>query len=196
VSRHHAARLVLLLTIAVTVAFGLGRIGRAAWIDGSTPAVATMCVLLALFAVAVVVWAASLPVDADARPRWRHIEAAQGEFVVSAESTRQHARLLRAIEITAEMGSVGPVWPTVDEDTCATEPILFTHEFRPSLAEFFEGTPGHHVGGVITAANDGSYTLTTTDGHEVRIGRHRAGTPAAELLRREGFNRERGSADA
>lgn len=163
-SRHQTARLVLILVIAVTVAVGLGKIGRAAWVEGSTPAVATMCVLLGLFAVAVVVWAASLPVDVDARP-W--------------------AVLVREAETTTVMGAVGPVWPDGSRAALPpdlmTEPILFTHEpmFRVHDDERW-------IGGAITDTNDDTLTLRAVDGTEVTIGRHRGGIPVGELLQREG----------
>lgn len=138
-TRHQTARLVLILVIAVTVAIGLGKIGRAAWVDRSTPAVATMCVLLGLFAVAVVVWAASLPVGADNRP-W--------------------AVLVREAETTTVMGAVGPVWPDGSRAALptdpATEPILFTHDplFRVYddderwFGDSTEVTIGRHRGGI------------------------------------------------
>ena len=163
-TRQQAARLTLILIIAVTISVGLGKVGRAAWVDRSTPAVATMCVLLMLFAVAVVVWAASVPVGGDARP-W--------------------AVLVREAETTTVMGAVGPVWPDGSRAALppdiVTEPILFTHApmFRINDDERW-------FGGVITDADNATLTLRAGDGTEVTIGRHRGGIPVGELLQREG----------
>lgn len=191
-TRHQIARLVLILVIAVTISIGLGTIGRAAWVDHSTPAVATMCVLLGLFAVAVVVWAASMPVDASAQP-W--------------------AVRMADLETTAILGAVGPTWPGGEPVSDDTEPILFTHEFDPvsrahvdeywtrCVDELVSGhgqvvrTPsglevavrtGLRFGGVVTAADEHTMAVTASDDTEVRIGRHRGGTPVSELLQREG----------
>lgn len=168
-TRQQAARLVLILVIAVTISVGLGKVGRAAWVDRSTPAVATMCVLLGLFAVAMVVWAASVPVDATAQP-W--------------------AVRMADLETTAVMGTVSALWPggepvTEHADAAVsddTEPILFTHEFDPVSRAHVDGW----FGGVVTAADEHTMTVTASDGTEIRIGRHRGGTPVSELLRREG----------
>lgn len=177
-TRHQIARLVLILVIAVTISIGLGTIGRAAWVDHSTPAVATMCVLLGLFAVAVVVWAASMPVDASAQP-W--------------------AVRMADLETTAVLGAVGPTWPGGEPVSDDTEPILFTHEFDPvsraTADEYWTRCVGGHdlvvrtgqwFGGAVTAADEHTMTVTASDGTEAVIGRHRGGIPVSELLRREG----------
>lgn len=191
-TRQQIARLVLILIIAVTISVGLGKVGRAAWVDRSTPAVATMCVLLMLFAVAVVVWAASVPVGGDARP-W--------------------AVLVREAETTTVMGTVGPVWPDGSAAALptdpATEPILFTHEPMFRVYDDGQGLAGaadnqdawtlrggdsseftihseRWFGGVITEVDDETMIVRASDGTEVTIGRHRGGIPVSELLKREG----------
>ena len=137
-NRHQVARLALAGVITVTVLLGLGTVGRLAYVDRQPAAVATMAVLLALFAVAVVVWAMSSP--------------AAGES---------------AAEVTTQLGTVGAEhWPNGDivgavaslqafvagdgrliEHGEVTEPRLFTHEFEPASRLTDDGDVGAHWAG-------------------------------------------------
>jgi hypothetical protein len=171
-SRRTAARLGLAATIVVTLLLGLSAVGRKAWFEHSAPAIATMAIVLGLFAVTAVIWGRSLPVSTAAQT---------SSFAATG--------LLPDTELTTRMAAVGAVWPgsspadgwpladaadalnafvagdgaliTAGE---MTTPLLYTHEFNSSamMAEVLPEHTGHRGG-------DGSVHVL-------------------DLLRREGFD--------
>lgn len=176
-SRHAAARLLLTAVITVTLLLGLSKVGHAAYVEHQPAAVATMAILIGLFAVAVVVWGCAEP-SAAAMP-------------LSDE--------------TAVFGTVGLVWPggepaaadAVDVwpgtewwHTADTEPILFTHEF----------TSAHDFDAELTARQPGTgpvmAEINCVRGHlglpQLSTAVHEEGGPDSvhvrDLLRREGFD--------
>lgn len=175
-SRHAVARLLLTAVIAVTLLVGLGTVGRAAYTAHQPAAVATMAVLIGLFAVAVVVWA-------HAEPTARVTESA-------------------ATDETAVFGTVGLVWPggepaaadAVDVwpgtewwHAADTEPILFTHEFISAHdfdAELTAGT-GPTAAEINCVRDHLGLPQLSTAAHD---GGDAASVHVRDLLRREGFD--------
>jgi hypothetical protein len=94
-SRPVVARIGLIVVAAVTLLLGLGTVGRKAWFENSAPAVATMAVLLGLFAIAAVIWGRSLPVP--------------GATLQTAEFTVTGLPPADLAELTTRMAAVGAV---------------------------------------------------------------------------------------
>jgi hypothetical protein len=188
-SRRTAARLGLAATVAVTLLLGLSAVGRKAWFEHSAPAIATMAIVLGLFAVTAVIWGRSLPGSTAT------LQTA--EFVITGLPPADLA------ELTTRMAAVGAVWPGGDpaEGWPAadalnafvagdgalitagemTTPLLYTHEFNSSamMAEALQ--PGR--GPSLDAINAARAALEHTG--------HRGGAGSVhvlDLLRREGFD--------
>jgi hypothetical protein len=203
-SRPVVARIGLIVVAAVTLLLGLGTVGRKAWFENSAPAVATMAVLLGLFAIAAVIWGRSLPVP--------------GATLQTAEFTVTGLPPADLAELTTRMAAVGAVWPGADltagwpvaDEADAlnafvagdgaliaagevTEPLLFTHEFSPAamMAVVDEALqarqPGH--GPTLSAINAAraALELPPLTEHTPHVGGS-GSVHVLDLLRREGFD--------